>query len=99
MTTEDFLDQVYLNTDQRDLCMDLIFDHINDLLLQGDFETCDEILEQLEIDKLSPCLMISFLTITVAARSKLKERNNLFHLMQQNIMQQNLPEGLLKGLE
>lgn len=57
--------------------LDIIFNGIDDKLLQGDFSGVDLILSQVRIKDFPPVLLCGFLSITFAAKHKLKYRERL----------------------
>ena len=59
-----FLDKVYGFADDNKYreAIDIIFQHINTLLLGKDFYEVNEILGEIDLTQLPPVLMISFLT-------------------------------------
>lgn len=70
-----FLSGIYDVSRQSDRkAIDVTFKYVNTLLIEGRFDVCDEILLQLDLRKLSPALMIAFLTITAPAKDKLPNR-------------------------
>lgn len=77
---DNFLDKVYLlsRLDKVDSATDLIFDYIDWLLRAGEFNTCNELLLRVDVEKLTTTLMLSFLTITAAAKSKLGARSDMY---------------------
>jgi hypothetical protein len=87
---------------QEDAAMDTVFDHVNTLLMAGLFAHCDQLLRTVEVEKLPPVLLISFLTITAAARSKLAERVAYYGRAKTEITRRRGEEAaarLLAGLE
>lgn len=54
--------------------IDAVYNEIDDLLLSGDFKTCNNILSKLNPSELSKALIISYLIVTYRAREKLPER-------------------------
>jgi hypothetical protein len=87
---------------QEDAAMDAIFDHVNALLMAGQFARCDELLRLIDVDKVPPVLLISFLTITAPAKDKLAERGHFYDRAKAEIVRRRGPETtarLLVGLE
>ena len=78
--TEAFLDRVYdlENKGQARHAIDVIFQHMNSLLMKRRFSDCDDILSKTELRSISPMLMAAFLTITAAARKDLTNRPVFF---------------------
>jgi hypothetical protein len=79
---QDFIDALILmpHVSPIDECIDVIFETFDELQLNGKFSRCDENLEYLlqKMDKIEPTLLVSFLVITLAAKSKLRFRNALY---------------------
>lgn len=76
-----FLEEVYqLDKDgNKQDAGDKVFGFIDNLLSEGLFDTCNEILARVDISKLSTSIMRAFLEITYAARDKLAVRSTLYH--------------------
>lgn len=55
-----------------------IFSFIDDLLLQGKFDVCNEILATIDLNYLSPTCVIAVLAITLPARDELSLRSNFY---------------------
>ena len=98
---EDFLDQVYRLGAAGDLqtATDKIFDNIDGLLVSRSFEMCDRILRHVMVDRLPTALMRSFLTITVAAKDKLKEREGFVRRVEKAMISKRGPETTKKLLQ
>jgi len=79
MNHDDFLEQVYQKDgaeDPHDL-ISFIFNYIYSLSLeQNKIEECDEILKNIDVDKLGTDALLSFLTITYHAQNRLVNREN-----------------------
>ena len=100
----DFLNKVYdfIERDWKDDAIDVIFQHMNYLLFAGEFDACDWILVEVDISRISPVLMVSFLTITAAAKTKLDNRDRFFRAVKRAVTAdrgEEATERLLKGLE
>lgn len=97
-----FLEKLYqFDKNKIDSTIDFIFDYFDDAFLNNNFQECDDILEKLDLNKIPIVLMISFLTITLAAKSKLKNRINFYKKVEEKIKEKE-PEklkDLLYGLE
>lgn len=99
-----FLDSVYSLAKQgkEDHAIDVIFEYVNSLLVQREFKSCDELLAEVNIEKIPPVLMVSFLTITAAAKPKLKNRDRFFKLVWGMVARQrgqDAADRLLDGLD
>jgi hypothetical protein len=77
-TGQQFLDAVYAHPGPLDATMDFIFTTVDDWFWAGKFADVDEALRLADLDRLGVDLMLSLLTITLGARSKLKERTQFF---------------------
>jgi len=99
-----FLDTVYdlSARGKEDYAIDVIFEFMNNLLVEGQFEACDRILSEVAIARIPPVLMVSFLTITAAAKPKLKNRHRFFSIIRRLVARQRgekAAQRLLDGLE
>jgi hypothetical protein len=65
---------------QLDEAVYLILSTGNEYLSDGDFEACNEIVEQvlLNVKRIEPTLLVSFLVMTLAAKNKIPARVRLF---------------------
>ena len=79
---QDFIDELILMPHVRSIgqCIDVVFEKFNNLQNDGEFSRCDEAIESLlkKIDRIKPTLLVSFLVITLAAKSKLRLRATLY---------------------
>lgn len=99
-----FLDKVYdlARCGKEEFAIDVIFEYMNTLLVQGEFGTCDRILAEVDIGRIPPVLMVSFLTITAAAASRLKNRKRFYQFVRALVARERgekAAERLLDGLE
>lgn len=80
MEYEEFKKKLYLLTlhNNIDLAMDLIYDYIDYNLLASKFNHVDYVLKNIDMGRLPTVLHLSFLTVTLAARSKLNDRRRFF---------------------
>lgn len=86
--------------DPSDYEIDCIFRYINDLHLKGQFQVTDAILKNLDIKKIHPTLLLSYLTISRLARHELKEYDNFFHKVEKYFVEIGKTDPrLLSGLE
>lgn len=58
--------------------IDLLYFEINQLLADGNFEVCDELLQNIQFNRISTSLMRSILVITFVAKDQLRSRSDLF---------------------
>ena len=84
---DEFLAVVYYLDAAGDLdnATDRLFDYIDRLLHVGMFEIVNEILRQVQVQKLSTSLMRSLLTITLAAKRHLKDREEFFERVEKEM--------------
>jgi len=64
--------------ENEDAAIDVIFDKIDQMLTDGKFTEVDDILREIDVEKMKMVYLIGFLTITYAAHSKLVERDIFF---------------------
>jgi hypothetical protein len=85
-----FLDKVHRLDRAEDLqtATDQVYELFDRLLTEGSFETCDRMLKQVDVGKLSTSLMRSFLTITTAAKDKLQTRGDFFARVEREMIRQ-----------
>ena len=80
--------------------IDIIYDYIDDLLLEGEFIKVNTILKQVDTNILSEDLLVAFLSITLAAKQHLTARSNLFTRVEKTLKERNqYVKELLAGLE
>lgn len=65
-----------LDTDEK---IDRIYDKIDRLLYEGKFDVVDKILGNVTTKYLNSDFLITFLTVTLPAKSKLLNRPRLYH--------------------
>ncbi len=82
-----------------DEALDVIYRNVDQMLLEGHFALCDQLLGDLDPSKLSVDLTVAFLTITLAARGRLRNRPEFFHRAAQQLASQPDVHQLLSGLE
>src|SRR5205085_1635394 len=62
----------------RNAAMDLLYDHIDELMHTGHFEALDTILQRVSVRELSVDVLLGVLTATLPAKSRLSSRVELF---------------------
>lgn len=97
-----WLDEVYAFVDQDDneSAIDLLFERIDDHLDAGEFGTVDGLLRTIDLSRLNITLITGVLSITTAARSALPERA-AFVTRAENRLRELAPdrlERLMRGL-
>lgn len=79
--------------------MDVIFDLIDDLFLNGEFEIVDDALPLIDLEKLTTADLVGVMSITLAAKRILKNRSKLIDDIKA-LLQEREPErwqALTKG--
>ncbi len=77
-----------------------IFSFIDDLLLQGKFDVCNEILATIDLNYLSPTCVVAVLAITLPAREELSLRRAFYKSARYWLeLVRTDVEELLKGLD
>ncbi len=61
-----------------DAALDFIFLHINRIITNGDFALCRKILLEVDETKLTPTLLVGFLSITFPSRAFVSPERNIF---------------------
>lgn len=84
---------------RRDRALDIIFSEIDKLFRKGDFDVCNRLLELLDIEHLSPNLLIAFLTITLPAHEWLPARPNFYSRVEKRLANQPNRTKMLSGLK
>jgi hypothetical protein len=79
MDVETFLAQVYkLGISNPEQATDIVYEFIDKLLLNKEFQKCDLILQMIDVGKLNVSLMRSFLVLTKPAKNLLYNRNYFY---------------------
>ncbi|MFO0607981.1 MAG: hypothetical protein U0324_32755 [Polyangiales bacterium] len=100
---EDFLERVYSlsQSDREAALLDLIYDTLDDMLLDEQFGRCDAALARVDVRRLSAVAMVGFLTITLTAKHLLPSRVALVARIREDLRGSRSPaeiDELLKGL-
>jgi len=100
---EEFLERVYSlsQSDRESALLDLIYDTLDDLLLDEHFIPCDAALAQRDVQRLSAVATVGFLTITLTAKHLLPSRAALVGRVREILRASRSPaelDELLKGL-
>jgi hypothetical protein len=86
--------------EKREESLDVIFDSIDEMLLESKFAECDAALSETPVDELSNAQLLTFLTATVAAREHLPSRNRFVGRVKSVLKQREADAPrLLAGLE
>lgn len=99
-----WLRQVYecVRSGRSDAGGEIIYDQIDQLLGEAKWRSADAVLAAIDLDELDALTMLSFLTITGAARDRLKQRPAYFASVRARLTREMTPERLarvLVGLE
>ncbi len=75
----DWLPEVYALIEQGDdeSAADIVVDVVDELLSASDFSRCDELLQMVDVKRLNPNLLITFLAVSLPAKQKLPSRSQL----------------------
>lgn len=65
--------------------IDLLFDHVDRLLTEGDFEGCDAVLRSLDISRLSIEILVAMCSATRAASDQLVGRPQVLEKIREEI--------------
>ena len=86
--------------DSIDPAIDLLFDHINDLLFEDRAADCDGLLPQIDVARLDTNLLVALLSVTSPARAVLTSRPALVERVERRLKQlaPTRVERLLSGL-
>ena len=84
--------------DQTDKAIDTIFEKFDAYLCQGKFDKIDRTLREADVDSLSAQLIVSLLSITLAAKNKLPARAGLFARAEASLIARGEPEQRVKAL-
>ena len=88
------------NHERTDAALDLIYDSIDDLMRNEEFQRIESILARISITDLSTDILLGILTATLPAKSRLPNREEFFNAVEQTIRQRGeYEEGLLAGLQ
>lgn len=87
---------------KTDAALDLLYDTIDDLLLDHQYAECEKYLREMDPEELPNTVLVGLLTITFAARNFLRERSNAYGRIARKLSQTMSPEQVaatLRGLE
>ena len=81
--------------------LDFIFNTLDNLLIDKDYKTCNNILEHLclNIDELNIDILVGLLTITYFYKKRLPKRKTLYNLIENIVKDIPNNEGILDGLK
>ena len=81
--------------------LDVLFNHIDDMLCDGDFQKCDDVIQRIDLERLDTNLLVGVLSITLAAREKLSRRAQVVQAIRKRleILAPGRVEALMSELE
>ncbi len=100
--SEDFLDRSRRLDErgQTDAALDIIFDQIDEMLLEGEFARVDHFLRAASVADLSVDILLGVLTATLPAKTRLANRPAFFAKVEQTLRYRGqCQDGLLVGLQ
>jgi len=86
MQSDDWLESLYA-IENADEGLDAVFNHIDDLMLAGEFSEVDSILENVDPNRLQIDVLLGFLTITLPVKNKLRNRSRIWREAKEIIKQ------------
>lgn len=102
-STRDMLQVVYARVAEEDLdgAIDVLLSHVDDLLSDGRFEVCDQMLSVTDVDQLDTYLIVGFLSTTRRAAGHLPERRHFVDRcrMRLAVLAPDRIDRLLSGLD
>lgn len=83
-----FLSEIYRMeaSNEEEVATKRINSHVGTLLNKKQFDVVNEILKNIDLDKIAPELQIAFLSSTLSQKDKLPSRENYFNLVQNEIV-------------
>jgi hypothetical protein len=81
-----------------DRALDNLYDTVDDLLLAEKFEECDRILRDVDVRTSDVHMLLGYLTITLAAHSKLPYRAAFYEQVRQELTIRGHPHTICDGL-
>lgn len=85
--------------EKLDAAVDLVFDTVDDMLLEGRIEEVDRLLERIPVNDLAPAILVGFLTITAPARGALGARAALVGRVRARLGEGTTAEELAKVMQ
>ena len=96
------IDEIYRWIDAKDIdqATDILFQDIDNLLSSGEFDLCNELIQNIDLDRFDTNLLVGLLSITYAAHDKLPYRKQLYAKIEFifNIYEPDRINALLVGL-
>jgi hypothetical protein len=96
-----FLETVYSLDDQGKTrhALDVVFRRMNRILGRGRFGFCDDILRQVDVNKLTSTLLVGFLSVTLSASAFLTARPGFFSKVRAKILAEKGPDQTARLLD
>ncbi len=85
----------------EDEAIDLVYSRLSEMLAAGETEDCDDVLEGIDVTKLTAAVIASLLTISAGAKSVLTERRDFYNRARDHLVRnrgESSTERLLVGL-
>lgn len=79
--------------------LDILFDNLDDLLLSGNIQSCVEFLDKVPVDRLSNAQLLTILTATLPAHSRLPNRGAFFQKVHRVFLERGVSQDDLVGLD
>lgn len=97
-----WLNDVYAHVAENapDPAIDILFDHVNDLLFEDQFTKCNDLLHAVDLKRLDTNLLVALLSITAPARDVLSDREWLVKRIEDRLLElaPDRVEKLMSGL-
>jgi len=102
LSTFDWLSDLYvmIKNGSTDKAIDLLIDEVDDLLSDGEFERCDDLMGLIDLDRLDVDLLVGVLSVTLGAAELLPSRPGLIEQVEERL-EGLVPErvdALMEGL-
>jgi hypothetical protein len=70
-----------------DTAIDILFEHVDDLLCAGEFAKVDDIIRQADVTRMDTFLLVAVLSCTCCAKDILKEYPGLVERVEQRLLE------------
>jgi len=83
-----------------DAAIDVLFEHVDELLVRGEYGRCDDLLETIDLSRLDTNLLVALLSVTKRASSDLEQRQHLVERVETRLraLAPDRADRLLTGL-
>lgn len=86
-SNESFIEKLLLiDNDPTENPLDLIFNYVDDLMIERKFDEVDDLLKAIPISKLSIASLLAVLTVTLSAKKSLPYRSKFFECVKQELI-------------